>query len=340
MKVTAYNDVSLFDALRPEWNDLVCRSRANQVFNTWEWQSTWWKVYQPGDLWVLACRDEAGTLLGLAPWCIRRQADGKRVVAAIGCREVTDYIDIIVDRDQPEAVAECLVAYAVSHAEQFDELELCNLSEQSVSYQLLPRLLEQRGFAATITHEDVCPVIALPGTWDEYLALLDKKQRHEIRRKLRRSQGVSEPLDWYIVGPAHDLQVEINGFLDLMAASSPDKARFLEDGKNAAFFRAMIPALFAAGWLQLAFLTVDGKAVAAYLNFDYEGHILVYNSGLSPVDYGHLSPGIVLLSYLIRHAIETGHTLFDFLQGDEIYKYRMGGQDTHVYNLAARRAEA
>jgi CelD/BcsL family acetyltransferase involved in cellulose biosynthesis len=123
-----------------------------------------------------------------------------------------------------------------------------------------------------------------------------------------------------------------------MAASDDDKARFLADGSNTAFFRALIPALSEAGWLQLAFLTVEGQPAAAYLNFDYAGHILVYNSGLLQTAYGHLSPGIVLLAYLIQHAIETGHHVFDFLQGDEVYKYRMGGQDTHVYNLTAQRA--
>lgn len=340
VNVTAYNDVALFDALRPEWNDLVRRGLANRIFNTWEWQSVWWKTYQPGSLWVLACRDEAGRLLGLAPWFIRSQADGKRVMAAIGCREVTDYIDIIVDSEQSEAVTECLVAYAASHAAHFDEIELCNLPEQSVSHQLLPCLLEQYGFVTTITHEDVCPIIELPDTWDGYLALLDKKQRHEVRRKLRRAQDTGETLDWYIVGQPRNLDAEIGGFLELMAASDADKARFLADEKNAAFFRAVIPVLSEAGWLQLAFLTVDDKAAAAYLNFDYDGHILVYNSGLLQADYGHLSLGIVLLAHLIRHAIETGHQVFDFLQGGETYKYRMGGQDTHVYNLTARPAGA
>jgi CelD/BcsL family acetyltransferase involved in cellulose biosynthesis len=338
VNVTAYEHADLFEALRPEWNELVRRSLADCIFNTWEWQSVWWEVYQPGRLWVLTCRDDSGRLLGLASWFIAQQADGTRVVRAIGCREVTDYIDIIVDRDQPEAIAEALIAYAAAHADQFDAIELCNLPEQSISYRLLPGLLAQHGFTASTTHEDVCPIIELPDTWDGYLALLDKKQRHEIRRKLRRAQGTGEAVDWYIVGREHKLEVEINTFLALMAASDDDKARFLTDGSNTAFFRALIPALSEAGWLQLAFLTVEGQPAAAYLNFDYAGHILVYNSGLLQTAYGHLSPGIVLLAYLIQHAIETGHHVFDFLQGDEVYKYRMGGQDTHVYNLTAQRA--
>jgi CelD/BcsL family acetyltransferase involved in cellulose biosynthesis len=64
---------------------------------------------------------------------------------------------------------------------------------------------------------------------------------------------------------------------------------------------------------------------------------MVYNSGLDPAVYGHLSPGIVLLARLVEYAIDTERTVFDFLRGDEPYKYDMGGQDTQVYRMEIRR---
>jgi CelD/BcsL family acetyltransferase involved in cellulose biosynthesis len=95
---------------------------------------------------------------------------------------------------------------------------------------------------------------------------------------------------------------------------------------------------FEKGWLQLSFLTINGVAAATYLNFDYKRHILVYNSGLLPGGYGHLSPGIVLLAHNIRYAIETKHNVFDFLRGSESYKYRLGGRDKAVFMLKAHRS--
>jgi CelD/BcsL family acetyltransferase involved in cellulose biosynthesis len=166
--------------------------------------------------------------------------------------------------------------------------------------------------------------------------MLDKKQRHEVRRKLRRAEGASEKVDWYIVDENRNLVEEMDRFLRLMAASHMQKAAFLGDAQNVKFFRSIVPVAFRNGWLQLSFLTIGGEAAAAYLNFDYGGKILVYNSGLLPDQYGHLSPGIVLLAYNIRHAIEAGRGLFDFLRGNEIYKYRMGGRDTQVYMLRAQ----
>ncbi len=121
-----------------------------------------------------------------------------------------------------------------------------------------------------------------------------------------------------------------------MSSSQSQKADFLQDTQNVDFLKKIIPLARENDWLQLSFLTINGIPAASYLNFDYDGRILVYNSGLLPEQYGHLSPGIVLLAYNIEHAIDTGHTVFDFLRGNETYKYRMGAQDTRVFMLRAQ----
>lgn len=338
MKLIVYNQISLFDELKPEWNDLLQRSPSNRIFSTWEWNATWWQAFQPGQLWVIACRTDEDRLVGLAPWFIEDHPDKGRVVCPIGGREVTDYLDIIADREYTGEVLGWFARYLLEHRDEFDLLELCNIPEDSISYQNFPTCLKQHGFSVTITHEDVCPIIHLPGTWDDYLAMLDKKNRHELRRKMRRAEGVSVDTQWHIVGQSDDVVEKIEIFLKLMAASDPSKAVFLSDPNNVKFFKSIAPVLHERGWLQLIFLIVNNREAAAYLNFDYNDHILVYNSGLYPEEFGHLSPGIVLLANNIQHAIETGHTVFDFLQGDEVYKYRMGAQDTNVYNLVAKLA--
>ena len=179
--------------------------------------------------------------------------------------------------------------------------------------------------------EDVCPVIDLPATWDEYLASLDKKQRHEIRRKMRRIEREAD-VNWYIVDQGRDLAEEIEAFIELHQKSSGDKDDFMDEQMKG-FFRAVAHVLQPPGWLQLAFIEVDGQKAASMLNFDYEDTILVYNSGYDPQHRAHLSPGIVLLAYCIQHAIELGRARFDFLRGDEPYKYRFGAKDTKVYRL-------
>lgn len=326
MNVEAHRTTDIFQTLKPEWNELLRRSYADDIFLTWEWQSTWWEAYTPADQpTVLVCRDDSGGLMGIAPLF---EADG--VYRIIGGADVTDYLDLIVDSANAGAVLHALTAYIIEHQMALD---LLNIPAGSPTLTDFAACLQSHGAAVQINEHEVCPLIELPDKWDGYLAMLDKKQRHELRRKLRRAIGGEEEVAWYTLDTTHDLEDAIQRFVALMAASDPEKAAFLEDEQHVAFFKRFVRLAMANGWLQLNFLTVDGNDAAAYLNFDYNGRILVYNSGLALDDYSHLSPGIVLLAHNIKYAIENGYRIFDFLRGDEVYKYHMGGKDSVIYRL-------
>ncbi len=333
VEITAYTADSAFDVLQREWNPLLQRAPVNHVFYTWEWQKTWWEAYCPGDLRVLACRQD-GQLVGIAPLFVTESV-GKRTIQIIGCVDVTDYLDFIVDQEHLTAVFAAFADYFAACREDFDVLDFCNIPFDSPSRKILPGLLEERGFSTDVVQQEVCPIIELPKDWTGYLRMLDKKQRHELRRKIRRIQGSDKTIDWYIVNGRHDLEEEVTHFVRLMAASDPEKAAFLRNDKNLRFFRKIVSLLQECGWLQMKFLTVDEERAAAYINFVYGDRVMVYNSGHDHRDYADLSPGIVLLAYSIRHAIEQGYQTYDFLRGDEPYKYRMGGRDNPVMNIRA-----
>ncbi len=334
MKITVFEQDSAFDTLKSEWNELLHRSASDLIFCTWEWQSTWWRTYQAGDLCIVTCRDENDRLVGIAPWFIHH-LDSERVLRTIGCVDVTDYLDIIADKNHLEDVQRCFAHFLYEHHDRYDRINLCNIPEQSPTCVSFPQALRALGFKADLVLQEVCPVIHLPDNWEAYLESLDKKQRHEIRRKLRRAEAEAK-LDHIVVSAEHDIDKMIDQFIQLMRASHPQKAKFLEDPKNLAFFKNLLPLMFERNWLRLSFLYVNDVLTAAYCDFDYNDHTQVYNSGLIPTENAHLSPGIVLLSYNIRDAIARKKTVFDFLRGNEVYKYRMGAQDTRVFMLRAR----
>lgn len=334
LELLVYQDAAAFDELKSEWNSLLARAPMNCIFYTWEWQSTWWDAYQPGELLILACRED-DQLLGIAPLFITESERG-RSIQIIGCVDVTDYLDFIIDAARLQDVLTAFADYFADHRASFDLLDFCNIPQHSPTQSILPALLEMRRFDASVTQQEVCPIIELPQNWSGYLASLDKKQRHEVRRKLRRIHGTASPIDWYIVNGSHHLSQEIDQFMRLMAASDPQKEQFLQNVSNVKFFKNIVPLAQKCGWLQMNFLTVGAERVAAYINFVYENRVLVYNSGLNHQEYGQLSPGIVLLAYNIQYAIEQGYQIYDFLRGAETYKYRMGGQDTAVMNLIAK----
>lgn len=165
-------------------------------------------------------------------------------------------------------------------------------------------------------------MLALPETWDDYLARLAGKDRHELRRKMRKLERElpGSAVRSHVAPDGWDLA--LGNFLTLHRLSKVGKARFMNDGMER-FFRDATRALAAAGWARLWFLEWEGKAVASFLCLEYAGTVGLYNSGFDPA-HSRLAPGIVLLAHVIGDAITRGIPTFDFLRGEEPYKLGFG----------------
>jgi CelD/BcsL family acetyltransferase involved in cellulose biosynthesis len=345
LNFTLYSDETGFAALRGEWNDLLRRSRIDTIFLTWEWQTTWWRTLgaSRGPLYLLAAREEE-RLVGILPLYLTSD-DAGRTLRVVGCFEVADYLDLIVEAAQEEAVYRAFLDWLVGpEAPAWDVLDLCNQPTLSLAHSRLPELARERGWSAEVSQEDVCPVVALPSAsgelgfdaWEAYLATLDKKERHEIRRKLRRVERETPDAELRIVRGTDGLADAVNAFIALHRLSRRDKDAFMDE-RMQGFFHALAATCAEHGWLQLSFLEVGGEPIATYFCFEYNNEVLVYNSGYDPQAYSQLSPGWVLLARLIQGAIAQGCARFDFLQGDEDYKHRFGGVDEPVYRTLIRR---
>lgn len=327
-----------FAVLADEWNELLAHSRFDTIFMTYEWQTTWWQQLGTGELWIVAFREPTdGTLVGIAPLFLAHMDTERKRNAAVfhvvGCTEVSDYIDVIVRKGHEERIYRSLCDWLQSdQAPPWDVFDLCNLPEDSLSYTLLPTIAAEHGMETEVRQEDLAPYIPLPRRYEDYLAhLVDKKQRHEIRRKQRRVEREAD-VQFYLVGPEQDLQEELTDFIALQQMSHPDKEEFMTPQMQR-FFRALARRMFDADWLRLAFLTLDGRKAATLFAFEYKGSMLLYNSGFDPGDVAAYSPGWVLLAYMIQYSIAIGMRVFDFLQGDEEYKYRFGSQDYRVMRM-------
>jgi len=331
MKIDLLTQPNVFETLAHEWNALLHRATTNTLFLTLEWQKTWWQSLGSGELRVITFRQDDGALVGVAPLFIDKETDGHLSLSLIGCVDVSDYLDVIVARGFEEQVYRALLD-TLTRADfpAWDTLDLCTTPAASPTNSLFKEIAQARGLNLETKLHDVAPFINLPDDWDAYLATLEKKQRHEIRRKLRRVEEANTR--WYVIESAEALPQAIADFVQLHKQSRPDKNMFM-DTRMETFFARMAQALFPRGWLQLAFLEVDGARAAAILNFVYANDVLVYNSGYDPVMYGSLSPGIVLFAHSIQDAIAAKRRRYDFLRGDEEYKYRFGARDAQLFEL-------
>ncbi len=316
-----------FAAAYPRWEELLERGGQGSLFLTPRWQQSWWREFG-GDgleLCLLLVGPESAPL-GLAP--LMRRGD---TLAFVGDTDLFDYHDYVLGNGEPAAFYGALVERL--RDEQWDTLDLHSLVEGSPTLEHLPLLCEREGFQVTVEQEDVTPGVPLPSSWEEYLTALRKKDRHELRRKLRR---LSEAGEYRLVrSDPGALAQDVELLLEMMRESRDDKRLFLTPARQS-FFRRVAGEMQAAGHLRLFFLELEGKRVAGALCFDYAGRRLLYNSGYR-VEQSANSVGLMLKALCLQQAIEEGITYFDFLRGAEPYKYHLGAQDVPLHHLVVRR---
>jgi len=311
------------------WSDLQSRSLDPVPFLSWSWQTLWWEAFADGRrLKILRVRDSAGQPVGLLP--LYEKVPG--LWQFVGGVDISDYLDVIAARGREEEVWSEFLQHRAADPEVWD---LHCVRAASPTVALLPTLGRAFGLSTVVQREERCPVVALPDSWEGYLVRLSGKDRHELRRKLRRVER-----EWpgarvrYHAGPA-GLDAAMSEFLSLHRKSKAGKARFM-DARMEGFFRRVASALAARGALRLWFLERDGAVVASYFCLEFAGSVAIYNSGFDP-SHAAFSPGVVLACHVIRDAIERRVARFDFLRGEEAYKYAFGAVAEDLFNVVVAR---
>ncbi|MBF8289561.1 MAG: Acetyltransf 6 protein [Chloroflexi bacterium] len=261
-----------------------------------------------------------------------------------------DYATILTRPGDMDRVADALADHLVDATrpggsdDPWDALDLRRLRCADPITTALADALRHRarteGWTVTVEREDVCPVAHLPagGTIDDYLATLGKKERHEIRRKVRRAEAAGE----VALEESRDPLGDLEAFIDLHQRRWGTEGLFPATpggAQSRVQFRRLFELFGPDGALRLSFLTVGGQRIAAAVHFETSDALLYYNAGVDP-DARDLSPGVVMVERLVRRALESGRRRLDFLRGDEGYKYEWGAVDEPIQRLLVRRSVA
>lgn len=276
------------------------------------WVASWRDAFDPAcPLWVRSFHDGSGPL-GAA---ILRIAGGRGVFA--GDPEVCDHLDLLpVAGREPELGAALLAA---ARAEGLRGLDLHDLRPDAVVLTALVPAARKEGLEVELRERAVLFAMDLPRRWEDYLAGLGPKERHEVRRKLRRFEERSDgPLRLIPGGP--EAAAAIESFFHLFRRTRPAKAAFLTE-RTATFFRLLALRL---PEFRLGVVHVDGSPAAAVCCFDFGPTRYLYNSAYDAA-FAPWGAGIACKILSIRDAVERGIPRYDFLKGDEPYKRRLGG---------------
>ena len=262
-----------------------------------------------------------------------------------------DHATILAAPDDLDAVADAVVAALAApseadddHPAPWDVVDLRRLRCGDPAAAALAGAFGRRevaqGWTLNLEREDVCPVATLSleaaaDGLEGFLDTLGKKERHEIRRKVRRAEAVGTVALTESADPLADL----DAFIDL------HQARWGADGlfpptpggdASRLFIRRLFEGFGPDGPARLCFLTVDGRRIAAGVTFEDGDTLAYYNAGVDP-DARDLSPGVLLVAKYVERAIVTGRRRLDFLRGNEPYKYEWGAQDEPIQRLLIRR---
>jgi CelD/BcsL family acetyltransferase involved in cellulose biosynthesis len=180
------------------------------------------------------------------------------------------------------------------------------------------------GMPSTDQHETAA-VLSLPSSYEDWLASIGKKERHEVRRKRRRF--VAEFGEIEIVPHGSDA---INMFCAMHRTSQGEKGMFMTDEMQSYF-----EDLLETGGATIHTLMCDGIPRANAFGFETDEGYFYYNSAYD-MDAAMASPGIVLLASMIEDQIERGARVFDFLKGDERYKFKHGASPRPLYVVSGQ----
>ena len=317
-----------FDSIWERWEKILPLSATNTVFVSPWWHKTWWDNFGEGsDSLILSVSDD-DQLLGIAP--LMTSSNG--TLTFLGDKDLSDYFDFVVPRNTEDRFYPALLEY-LSELD-WTNFDLPSLPSGSPTLERLPELAREKGWEVSVEEEETTPKAELPGSWDEFLAGLRKKDRHELRRKIRRLDRESENRQ-YSAANGDSLDGSMREFFTLLRASREDKNEFLTPDREK-FFLDMAHELASRDQFRLYFLEVDGEKVAACICFDYGDDFLLYNSGYEPA-YSRLSVGLINKALSIRTAIEENRKVFNFLKGNERYKYNLGGRDEAVFHMSVTR---
>lgn len=304
--------VSSVGQIMEDWERLLLKSDTATVFQTPAWVSSW-----SAQKMILGVYDDG--LVGVGVFEVR---DKQIIFGAIrptlgDAYALADFGDIVAQRGREQEVWQQILQY-LRIRYNASSIMLDFVREGSPSFGVLSKL-------GRVKEQEVSPCLDTPLSWEEYLQMLGRKRRHELKRKMKQIE---------VFRPEFLVEDSIGGkdigqLVELVKVSAPEKRSFMTQAMEV-FFGAMMREMFIEKLGKLFVVEIEGLAEAMVLGFEFKNRWYLYNGGYNPKIQ---SVGVVLSGMIIKEAITRKIEQVDFLRGNERYKYDLGAADKKLYNI-------
>jgi CelD/BcsL family acetyltransferase involved in cellulose biosynthesis len=311
-----------FEALAPEWDELVRAMPRPSPFLLHGWLAEWWRHYGgKAELNVHVARRDR-RLVGALPLVECRRA-GQRVATFMGDSQLA-LPDILLAAGEEGEVCERLARRLAQNG--CDVVDLRGLpAESRIAAALGPRL--------EVIQRVEAPVLDLMDGWDAvYRAKTSSKKRSLHRRRRRQLAGLGT-LEVSVARALDELEPALEDAFALHARRWEGRA----DGSGFAsaagrrFQRAALRRLAAIDVARIVTLRVAGRPVAFHYYFALEGRMYVHRLAFLPT-LARFSPGLVNTLDAIEAAADEGLQRVEFLGGDERYKVELADRFEPLYH--------
>ncbi len=327
MALETITEAKQLEKIEDQWNNLLAEVEENSIFLTHQWFCSWWKCFSKGQrLEILVVKDKGGKLLGIAP--LMRESN---TISFLASHEVSDYCDFLISKNRQKEFFTDLLAYFNNHRPGIKRIELINIKSSSSTLTYLPQLARRHGFIVEAAEAETAPYLELPSSYEDFMLILSRKDRHELRRKLRKMSGLGR-VKVKQLKDLESLKTWLPSFIELHRASSSFKEAFWSRPGMVDFFEELAKRFSPQAWIELSLLLQREKIMAVLLSFVYQDEIYFYNTAYSR-HYAFYSPGLFLFNYRLQQAIAERKRKADFLRGKERYKYYFGTKECRIYNL-------
>ncbi len=341
LEVRTYRSLDELQKIRAGWEDLLARYPLATTFSTPEWLMAWWRSFGKDQELLVAGFFAESRLVALSPFSLTLVRAAKTIplrqlrLMGDGSKD-SDNLDLPVRPGFEDKFAASLLDFLESERNSWDFGELNTLPPQSPGVHALRQLFERKKWLA-IEKQSPASAIALPATWEEYLAGLSAKERGKITYYSKRLEKKYQSR-FYRCGSESELPLCLDALFDLHQKrwQSTGQPGSFDSAARRQFYFDLGRLLLAQGLLEFWLLELNGKPAAAQFGFRFRNTVSQLQEGFDR-EYSTDSVGYVLRARVIQELITQGVRTYDFLGGEPGYKAKWGAQAGHYLDLSFAR---
>ena len=310
-----------------DWKKLFQTDQNATIFQSPIWQMASWKAGRVrGRLRFIQVHRQNELLMAL-PMVL----DHVGVLQSAG-NSMSDYLHPLIISDSiAESCWRAILTFIKQHwDEHVHGFSIHNIRADHLARNILASISETHGFAFGEMIAEQTPILLLPETFDAYLASLDAHERKELRRKINKAQTKAAAVLERIESTDQAVAA-LPAAIAMMQNAGGDKALAIT-GYIKPLLEAIGPDLIQANLLEIHTLKLQNQIACYMLQCPAHQSRMLYNIGVD-MNQKEFSPGVVAAGLSIQQAIERREKTFDFLRGNEPYKYRLGAVNRALYRI-------